>query len=734
MFLPPDSNKAWLATELRNRGGSVAATPGPEPLILMKAHQYHLVVLAQQPYRYRQLERLDSVRAPHATSQGDLDSGLHYYQVIAPPLEKPLPLPTNVLAWTSIAYLIWDDVDPSLLSPEQQQALVDWLHWGGQLIISGPKSLDQLRDKTFLGSYLPAMPGEALSIIPEMLGPLNNRWTLPVQGQSGQPLAPAAAWNGVTLIPQAGANVLVGTGEPVSIPLVVEGRVGRGRIVVTAFRLAQRDLWDWPSFDGFLNACLLRRPPRIFSKAPDLEGLNVDWFEQPRRYRDPLLVTGLRFFSRDWHEETGFALPPGSAADSPQVESFLPPANQQIMTNGNWRNRGKNVQPPAELDDATAPPGPGVAAWNDDSATADAARDSLREAAGIVIPQADFVMRVLVLYLIVLVPLNWIVFRTLGRVEWAWIATPFIAIGGMAVVVKVAQLDIGFARSQTELAILEVSGNYPRGHLTRYTALYTSLSTTYDANTPVRTTLMLPFVSDPNFAPRLGQSIDTVTYHGEPDVQLADFGVSSNSTSLLHSEQMIDLGGPIEFTAASDDPQTASDNPEAGASSASLTNRTNFSMQRAAVLRCTTDGTFELAWIGDLPPGRKVKLAFQRTAEWGDLPADWSFDLSPPGEAGSPKLSLERMADLVRLPKTLEPGETRLVALIAGPLAGLQIDPAASQPTRGGTLVVVNLQYPSLAAHPPQQDRNTHRDIAAPSTERDSDTEPPPDDLPDPDS
>jgi hypothetical protein len=740
LFVPPDSNKVWLATELRNRGGSVAATPGPEPLTLMKAHQYHLVVLAQQPYRYRLMERLDSVRAPHASSLGDLDSGLHYYQVIAPPLEKPFPLPSNVLAWTSIAYLVWDDVDPSLLSPEQQQALVDWLHWGGQLIISGPKSLDQLRGQAFLGSYLPATAGEPLSITAEMLKPFSDHWTLPVNNEPGQPLAPVNPWSGVSLIPQGDADVLVDTGGPDNIPLVVERRVGRGRIVTTAFRLTQRELWDWPSFDGFLNACLLRRPPRVFSAAPYLGGLNVDWADQPQRYRDPLLVTGLRFLSRDWHEETGFAPPPPPlTADMPHDEWVPPSANQQIMTNWNWRNQIANGQQPIVLDDETELHGPGVAAWNDNSATSDVARDSLRKAAGIVIPQADFVMRILVLYLIVLVPLNWILFRSLGHVEWAWIATPIIAVGGMATVVKVAQLDIGFARSQTELAVLEAHVGYSRGHLTRYTALYTSLSTTYDANSADRSTLVLPFPSDLNFTPRPSQSIDTVTYHGDPAVQLSDFGVSSNSTSLLHSEQMIDLGGPIEFTAAdnsaatSADPQAASDDSESNALSASLTNRTNFNMKRAAVLRRTLDGVFQLAWIGDLPPGRKVKLQFQRPDE-DTLPAEWSYDLSAPGELGGPKLSLEPMATLVRQPKTLEPGEARLVALIEGPLAGLQIDPAASQTTRGGTLVVVNLQYPVLAAHPPQPDKNTHRDIATPRDEREFDTPPPPDDLPDSDS
>ncbi|HEY2826915.1 MAG TPA: hypothetical protein VGJ04_04885 [Pirellulales bacterium] len=338
-YVPPDSTKAWLATELRNRGGSVAATPGPEPLTLMKAHQYHLVVLAPQPYRYRLLERLDSVRGPHASNVSDIESGLHYYQVIAPPLEKPLPLPTNALAWTSIAYLVWDDVDPTLLSPEQQQALIDWLHWGGQLIISGPKSLDQLRDKAFLGSYLPAVPGEPLSITTEMLGPMNHEWTLPIKGEPGKPLALVSPWSGVTLIPQADANVLVDAGGAEKEPLVVERRVGRGRIIATAFRLTQRELWNWPSFDGFLNACLLRRPPREFSAADYSAGLNADWVDQPWRYRDPLLVTGVRYFSRDWNADTGFGAPPKPPPNIPSEDDPNSAASGQIWNNLNWRNR-----------------------------------------------------------------------------------------------------------------------------------------------------------------------------------------------------------------------------------------------------------------------------------------------------------------------------------------------------------------------------------------------------------
>ena len=48
------------------------------------------------------------------------------------------PLPAEWLCWTTLAYIVWDDIDPTVLNAEQQQALLDWLHWGGQIILSGP--------------------------------------------------------------------------------------------------------------------------------------------------------------------------------------------------------------------------------------------------------------------------------------------------------------------------------------------------------------------------------------------------------------------------------------------------------------------------------------------------------------------------------------------------------------------------------------------------------------------
>ena len=92
----------------------------------------------------------------------------------------------------------------------------------------------------------------------------------------------------------------------------------------------------------------------------------------------------------------------------------------------------------------------------------------MHEAAGVEVPGSSFVVLCLVAYLTTLVPLNWLVFRTLGRVEWAWIAAPIIAIAGTWVIVQRARLDIGFVRAHTEIGILEQQPEHPRAHLSRY--------------------------------------------------------------------------------------------------------------------------------------------------------------------------------------------------------------------------------------------------------------------------
>ena len=222
--------------------------------------------------------------------------------------------------------------------------------------------------------------------------------------------------------------------------------------------------------------------------------------------------------------------------------------------------------------------GSGVAGWNDFSGMSAAARESLRSAAGITIPRSNFIAWMLAGYLVVLGPLNWGFFRLIGRIEWAWVAAPVIAILGAVVVTKAAHLNIGFARSQTEIDVVELQPNYARAHLTRYTALYTSLSTSYDIQFDDPHALVQPFAAGGES--RLKQTDRTVTLHRDADVRLTDFDVSSNSTAMLHSEQMFDFGGGIALQHAK---RPAADHQSLETHAASIGRRLARQRRRSAI-------------------------------------------------------------------------------------------------------------------------------------------------------
>ena len=109
-------------------------------------------------------------------------------------------------------------------------------------------------------------------------------------------------------------------------------------------------------------------------------------------------------------------------------------------------------------------------------------------------------------------------------------------------VVQQAQLDIGFVRSQTEVALLEIQPDTPRAILTRFNGLYTSLSTTYEFEFDDSMAFATPFPRQPRIKrnEKLGQ-INMATYERQEKARLRGIAVSSNATEFVRSEQMIDL-------------------------------------------------------------------------------------------------------------------------------------------------------------------------------------------------
>jgi hypothetical protein len=683
LLTPGQTSRLQVSSELFSRDTGHSERRTVEPWTLMPSYQYFLVVLAREPASYAYLKVADSTRVPFEDDNG---SHLVHYRVVLTDANKPLPLPSNVLTWTSIAYIMWDEVNLDRMDPAQQQALVDWLHWGGRLVINGPDSLDALRG-SFLADYLPADPGARVAFDAAALQAFSDAWTARSAGASEpKRLAVTRPWSGVELKPRPGAVALRG-GEK----LFYERSVGLGSIVVSAVQLAERDLVNWPGFDGFLNGALLRRPAREFVAETDGEwvGLQTAWAGFPHRIRDSYFTTPLRWFARD----------AGTTADVRQQTTLVDSAGAYVF----------GYDPAAAAAPAPASDRPGgLGDWSEFNPVSTAAREALAQAAGVRVPAAGFVVACLAVYLVVLAPLNWMVFHALNRVEWAWLSAPVIAIVGTIAVVRQAQLDIGFVRSQTEIGVLELHGGRPRGHLSRYTALYSSLSTTYDLEFADATAVAVPFPAYESFEPAIGDSLTPVSFEKYDKPRLRGVTISSAATQMIHSEQMFDLAGPIGMVAS----------PNA-AGPIQVENKSGYDLSDAVVIhrKPRTDGRAELraCWLGRMRNGATAAVPWS-AARWkkGELPY-----AGERAEAATldyrKRLNIDPLLQLALAfaneddPIHGDREEWRLVARMDEVLPGATASPAASQ-SAGSSVVLVHLNYGP--APPPANDVNSPQDVA----------------------
>jgi len=708
LLIPNHATKIRVSSELVGSSAGTVASQSAEPWSAMPSHQYFMLVLAREPSRYAFLKITDSIRAPYEDDSG---AAFPHYRVVLANGNKPLPLPPNVLAWTSVAYVVWDEVNLDRVTPAQQEALVDWLHWGGRLIINGPDSLDALR-ASFLAKYLPVDPGERTTVDAARLDEFSEYWGERDDGADLKPIKPARPWSAVALKPREGAVALPG-----SEGLFYERAVGAGSIVASAVQLGQRDLVNWPGFDGFLNGGLLRRPGRQFRVEQDgtWVGLQSHWKDFAERARDAHFTTPLRWFARD----------AATRANARDVAVDL------MSTQGNrpaWFYGGTPI-PETEL--VVDRPG-GLGEWNEFSPVSRAAREALAEAAGVRVPAASFVVICLAVYLIVLVPLNWMVFHALGRIEWAWISAPLIAIAGTLAVVRQAQLDIGFVRSQTEIALLELQGDHPRGHLSRYTALYSSLSSTYDLEFEDATAVATPFPRDDSWTPRIGDAISTVAFEKYDRPRLRGITISSATTQMVHSEQVAPLKGPIRMFAASNNRRLKQ-----------IENKSGFNLSDVAIIHRVVkqSGSPEVrgCWLGELrnDAGALLPPLQPLTLKKNEIP--FAAERAKAAEHDySKRLNVDSLLRLAyQFPLASDPlhgqrDEYRLVARIDEVLPGSVAAPSASQ-TAGATVVVAHLQlgdppFPELDANSPS-DVVSDRQRNAYDLELEALGEPPPDEY-----
>lgn len=669
--------------------------PSIMPANELKEHEFQLVVLSPKALSYKFVSALDAVFWQGENLMLE-ERTRSYYVTLVEPADNSYPFPRSMLTMTSIAVILWDDVSPDDLSENQKNALVDWIHWGGQLIVSGAGSWARLQN-SFLSPYLPASSADSTALNSEdfqelsatwMVGDLNPRGIQSPIQIVGDPIA------GLQLQLNEKGSWLPGSGD-----MVAESQVGRGRIVVTCFPLNEPQLFNWNYFSSFFSTGLLRRHPRQFRPAPETRE-PVQFWSAPYQNseRDARMHSNLRILTRDLPLSLGV----GDQLKADELDGiggteFNLIAENAINTPAVQRNLAEGMQW-----------GGRGAAWNDYSGMSFEAMEALKSAAGIELPSKRTIVYLLGGYLFCLVPLNWFLFRLMGKLEFAWIAAPVMAIVGVVIVTRVARLDIGFARRTTEISVLELQASHPRGHLTQYLGLYTSLSVDYSVDFPENDSVALPLGDISRTVRRAGaENRNLRTNFGLSEgVTLEPLTVYSSSTEMIHAEQIVSLEGGLRLGNRSNE----------GKGAEAIKNETGLNLRATMILRRTRDDSVEMAWVGDLLSNQTVTLRFV-PATTDLLWENWKKELATQPDQPAPESKDSAEIDTLWIGGILKevvrktplmPGQTRLFAYTNDRSSQLTLSPKEDQ-YDGRCIVVAHLTPQDLGVVVPDLNIRSRR-------------------------
>ncbi|MBI3464558.1 MAG: hypothetical protein HY000_16120, partial [Planctomycetes bacterium] len=443
MLLPETHSKKTVQLGIYYPDGVLPISPpGNDSQVCnrLEADQFLIMILSPEPERFRFLSGMQCVTPGSETGmyvdEEKMERRRYFYLVVPTQPDRPL-LADTALAWTSTSYLIWDDLDPELLPARQQEALVDWLHWGGQLVVSGGAAATRL-EQSFLAAYLPAdvVGSENITDLSELweqsvdttekLDKYASARTVNNPQPQNRPIniLPTKPVYAAKLKPRPGAKVIEWKGGEGGLPLVVERAVGRGRVVMAAVSLYQPELVNWSGcYDTFWRKLIFRVPEtRPNQRVNETGGRTYE--RLPARE-----VSRVRYVSRDLGSAGRKPTPRAGGEDQDSSEPYVTPGIPTVVD--------PSANRPALVDT--------VAEWQDEAAVPATARQTLMDATGIKIPPPRFVVVAAVAYVIALVPLNWLVCRFgLRRSELAWLAAPLIIMGFAYGIVKSAELHVGF--------------------------------------------------------------------------------------------------------------------------------------------------------------------------------------------------------------------------------------------------------------------------------------------------
>jgi hypothetical protein len=649
------------------------------PLLKLEPHQMILMILARDPNVYNSWNQFQALIAPTR----DVRSGLpaeqrRYYRMVIPLTPEKPALSPHPLTWTTISHVVWDGLGTEALNTAQQQALLDWLHWGGQLVVvggAGPATATLQDKESFLGRFLPAdLTGEVAPLTDDELHALSREYPPPlppddwpdpdsegvdysnrpapapsrVKARPGSVYAPPESIVRVrnrpiflsVLRPRDDGDA----GAITTIPLIeadagsrllgVERRVGRGRILMLAVNPTDPSLVAWKGLDTFVRRLVLRRPEEPWAPSRS----------EPNRLLAAPELTWFRLLGRDLGTRT------------PTVEA----------TPG---------EPTLPLDP--------VAAWLDDAQLPTMARAALEDASGISIPGRGFVLKVLVAFALAIVPLNYLFCRfVLRRRELAWLLVPVLSLAFAVVVERGAARELGYDSAIDEIDLLEVHAGYPRGHLSRIAALYSTGRVRFTIAYPEEPTALALPLNIPAGASLRGADTTQAAWESQPVPALTGFQVQPRSLNMYRAEQMFPLGGTVRY---------------ATAPSRRVVNNTNMELRDAVLVDVGEDRKPVRKTLGTIAPGAVFDLDNPPPAATTPPPA-----VAPRVGWTDPEPFLEPLRNYA-WPGPEGAGERRLVAWTPDARPRQKISPAIDR-ARGFTIVVVHLAYgpapsPGLSAY-----------------------------------
>ena len=665
-----------LSLELTRPDGIRADVTWAAPLRMLDPHQMLVLVLTRGSSDGYAGWGRSLAFTPTSVDPNELTASERYrYYRLVLPMEPTRPvLSPHPLTWTTLSHVIWDGMPPENLAAAQQEAMLDWLHWGGQIILVGGATPGfTLLRGTFLAPYLPADPsdnsaqlGEAElqglaaaypppnhfddlsepSLVPgsdqEAFERFGRRYraAAPIRPPANRPLYVTG------LEPRPGSTVIP-LDDSSGRLLGVERRVGRGRILMLTVNPTDAALATWPGLDTLVRRVILRRPEeaRDRTNSPQGVGLSPPVFT---KLSAPEL-TWFRLLSRDFSSPSA-----RTASPKPEEES---PAGAESYPQGNWARAARR----RPLRDFSQAP---VAEWKDDTALPRLCRDELERASGITIPSSTFVLKVILAYLFALVPLNWLICRyVLGRRELAWVVVPVLSLGFAIGVERAAAYDMGYDTACDEIDVLEVFGDYPRAHLSRFASLYSTGRVKFTIGFP-GDPLALALPLDTGRSLR-GEDVTTSVWQSYPSPALESFAVQPRSLAMFRSEQMANLSGSITLER---DEQTQR-----------IVNASELELQDAVLIDMGAPGQTRETFVGTIAPGLTVEVSPGRRVPGATV-----------HEGLNPDPFLREFREYME-DRPENRGEIRLVGWTPRPHKGMKLAPAVDR-HRGFGVVVVHLR------------------------------------------